>query len=137
LNQITYNEGDVVQLTATPNAGWVFTNWTGNLASSVNPDSITIHNNTSVVANYTQKEYTLTTTSINGLVNKSPYQATYHLGDVVQLYATPISGWRFANWTGALTGSVNPDSVTINDNTSVTAIFMLDAYLIYLPLLVR
>lgn len=76
-------------------------------------------------------------TSINGLVAKSPDQATYHEGDVVQLTATPNTGWRFSNWTGALTSSDNPDTVTINGNTSVTTIFIPDTYWIYLPMLIK
>jgi hypothetical protein len=113
----------VVQLTATPDAGWSFANWTGDLTGSLNPASVTIHGNTSVTANYTQNEYALTITSANGTVAKNPDQATstYHEGDVVQLTATPDAGWSFANWTGDLTGSLNPASVTIHGDTSVTA----------------
>ena len=62
-DHVTYHEGDVVQLTATPNVGWSFANWTGDLVSSINPDSVIIHGNTSVTANYTQNEKTLTITS--------------------------------------------------------------------------
>jgi len=127
-DQATYHEGDVVQLTATPNAGWAFVNWTGDLTSSVNPDSVTIHGNTSVTANYTQNEYTLTITSANGTVAKSPDQATYHEGDVVQLTATPYAGWAFVNWTGGLIGTANPGPVTIHGNTSVTANFTQNEY---------
>jgi hypothetical protein len=120
-DQATYHEGDVVQLTATPNVGWVFMNWTGDLTSSANPASVTIHGNTSVTANYTQNVYTLTITSTHGTVARNPNQATYHEGDAVQLTATPTTGWSFSNWTGDLTSSVNPDVVTIHGNTSVTA----------------
>jgi len=58
-DQATYHEGDVVQLTATPNAGWSFSNWAGGLTSADNPGFVTIHGNTSVTANYTQNAYTL------------------------------------------------------------------------------
>lgn len=122
-DQATYHEGDVVQLTATPATGWSFANWTGDLSSSINPDSITIHGNTSVTANYIQNEYTLTITSAHGTVAKNPSQATYHEGDVVQLTVTPSAGWSFVNWTVGLTGSTNPASITIHGNTSVTANF--------------
>jgi predicted outer membrane repeat protein len=136
-DKITYPEGDVVQLTATPSTGWSFANWTGGLTGSANPGSVTIHGNTSVTANYTQNEYTLTITSANGTVAKNPDQATYHEGDVVQLTATPSTGWSFANWTGGLTGAANPGSVTIHGNTAVTANYTLNTYRIYLPLVIR
>jgi predicted outer membrane repeat protein len=136
-NQATYDYGDVVQLTATPATGWSFANWTGALTGSANPGSVTIHVNTTVTANYTQNEYTLTITSVHGTVAKNPDKATYHEGDVVQLTATPSTGWSFANWTGGLTGSTNPGSVTIHGNMSVTANYTLNTYQIFLPLVVR
>ena len=136
-NQATYFEGDIVQLTATPGTGWSFTNWTGALTGSANPGSVTIHGNTSVTANYTQIEYTLTITSAHGTVAKNPDKATYHEGDVVQLMATPSTGWSFANWIGGLTGSTNPGSVIIHGNTSVTANYTLNINQIFLPLVIR
>jgi len=86
---------------------------------------------------YELETYTLTIVSANGTVTKNPNQATYYEGDVVQLSATPNTGWTFANWTGDLTGSVNPGSVTIHGNTSVTANYTLNTYQIYLPLVIR
>ena len=136
-NKATYGYGEVVQLTVTPSAGWSFANWTGGLTGSANPGSVTILGNTSVTANYTQNEYTLTITSAHGTVAKSPDKATYHEGDVVQLTATPDTGWSFANWTGSLTDSANPGFVTIHGNTSVMANYTLNIYQIFLPLVIR
>jgi hypothetical protein len=120
-DQTTYHEGDVVRLSAAPEAGWSFTSWSGGLTGSSNPAFVTIQGNTSVTADYTQNEYTLTVTSAHGTVTKNPEQATYHYGDVVELTATPSTGWSFDYWSGGLTGSLNPASVTISGNTSVTA----------------
>jgi hypothetical protein len=136
-DQATYHEGDVVQLTATPDAGWSFANWTGGLTGSANPGSVTIHGNTSVTANYTQNEYTLTITSAHGTVASNPDQTTYYEGDVVQLTATPNAGWTFANWIGGLTSADNPGFVTVHGNTSVTANYTQNAYTLFLPLVLR
>jgi hypothetical protein len=119
----TYHYGDVVQLTATPELGWNFTSWTGGLVGTTNPDNVTITGNTTVTAAYTRIEYTLSITSAHGTVAKNPDQATYHYGDVVQLTATPFAGWGFANWTGDLTGTANPESITIDGNKSVEAVY--------------
>jgi hypothetical protein len=70
--------------------------------------------------------YTLTITSAHGTVVRDPSQAGYYEGNVVQLTATPNDGWIFVNWTGDLTSTANPASVTIHGNTSVTANYMLD-----------
>jgi len=110
-----------VQLTATPNNSWSFANWSGDLSSSANPASVTIHGNTTVTANYIQDGYALVVTSVNGTVSKSPDQAGYHAGDVVHLTVTPNSGWSFVGWSGDLSGSDNPASLTIHGNTTVTA----------------
>ncbi len=123
-----YHYGDVVQLTATPATGWRFANWTGDLTGSTNPVSITIDGNKSVTARFTQNEYTLTVTTVgNGSVSRNN-PGPYHYGDVVQLTATPSTGWRFSNWTGDITGSTNPASITINGNRSVTARFTQNEY---------
>ena len=53
-NKATYHEGDVVQLTATPSAGWKFVSWTGGLTGSTNPVPVTMHANTTITANYRQ-----------------------------------------------------------------------------------
>jgi hypothetical protein len=80
--------------------------------------------------------YTLTITSAHGAVVKNPNQTTYHEGDVVQL-TTPDAGWSFLNWTGDLTGSANPASVTIHGNTLVTANYTQNEYTLFLPLIRR
>ena len=47
----------------------------------------------------------------------------YTDGTNVQLTASPYSGYTFLNWTGNLTGTANPGSITINDSKTVTANF--------------
>jgi uncharacterized repeat protein (TIGR02543 family) len=127
-DKATYTYGEVVQLTATPDVGWSFANWTGDATGTVNPVSVTMNGNKSVTANYTQNAYTLTVTSLHGTVAKNPDKATYTYGEVVQLTATPDVGWSFANWTGDATGTTNPVSVTMNSNKSVTANYTQNAY---------
>ncbi len=126
-----YNLGDVVRLTATANPTWVFSSWTGSLMSSANPADLTINGTMTVTATFIQGAYYLTISTLgSGSVLKTPDQPTYRSGDVIQLTANPASGWRFAGWNGSLTGSSNPASLTINGNATVTAIFLVDQYLI-------
>jgi hypothetical protein len=63
----------------------------------------------------------------SGSVAKAPDQATYHLGDVVQLTANPSAGWGFSAWSGDISGSVNPRTILINGTTTVTATFTWNA----------
>lgn len=68
--------------------------------------------------------YTLTTTvNGSGTITLNPSGGSYSGGTVVQVTASPASGWDFIGWTGDLSGSTNPASVSMNANKSVTANF--------------
>ncbi len=68
--------------------------------------------------------YTLTSNIVgSGAVVKNPDQATYNEGTTVELTATPAAGWDFAGWTGDITGTANPVTVTMDANKTVTATF--------------
>ena len=71
--------------------------------------------NISVTANFTQSQYTLdVTVTGNGSVTKNPDKLAYTYGEVVQLTANPAAEWVFTNWAGDLTGTTNPDSITMD-----------------------
>jgi parallel beta-helix repeat protein len=120
-NNPHYHYGDVVTLTATPDAGWSFGSWSANVVSG----KITMHGNTTVTATFTQDEYTLTLTKVgNGTVTANPNNLHYHYGDVVTLTATPDTGWSFGSWSANATGG----TITIHGNITVTATFTQDEY---------
>ena len=54
-------------------------------------------------------------------------QAPTPVERAVQLTATPASGCTFVNWTGALTGTTNPQTVTMSGPQTVTANFQCTA----------
>ena len=123
-SQSTYAYGTVVQLTASAGTGWTFSSWSGDVSGSSNPVSITMTGNKSVVAHFTQNQYTLTVTiNGSGTVTKNPNSATYTYGTVVTLTASASVGWAFQSWTGDLSGSQNPKTITITGNKAVTAHF--------------
>ncbi|MEE8471513.1 MAG: Ig-like domain-containing protein [Dehalococcoidia bacterium] len=64
----------------------------------------------------------------SGSVTRLPDQPTYVYNDVVQLTATADPGWTFSAWSGDLTGSINPDSITMDGDKTVTATFTQDQY---------
>ena len=70
--------------------------------------------------------YTLATTaspSTGGTITRSPDATSYALGTVVTLTAIPATGYTFAGWSGDLTGTTNPTTVTMNANGTVTATY--------------
>jgi hypothetical protein len=80
----------------------------------------------SISAYFSRNSYTLTVgVSGNGLVLKNPDQPTYLYGTGVQLTAQPGSGWVFSGWSGDTAGTLNPLTVPVDRNKSITATFVL------------
>jgi peptidoglycan/xylan/chitin deacetylase (PgdA/CDA1 family) len=122
-NQAQYTSGTVVQLTPVPASGWVFSGWSGDLTGNTTPASLTMNTNKTVTATFVQA-YTLTVNVTgSGSVIKSPDQAQYASGTVVQLTPVPNTGWVFSSWSGACSGTSSTCQVTMNSNTSVSASF--------------
>jgi len=130
-NTATYTSGSTVQLTATPNTGFVFTSWSGDATGSVSPLTVTMNANKNITANFTAvaNALTLNVTAVNGTVMKNPDQLNYQNGDNVILTATPNSGYVFSSWSGDATGLVSPVTVLMNANKNVTANFTLSPVL--------
>ncbi len=85
----------------------------------------------SVTAVFTQIAVTLTMeVSPSGAGTTSPPVGThtYDYGDVVPIEATPATGWQFDHWEGDVSGSSNPDTVTMDGDKSVTAVFTKSTY---------
>lgn len=123
-DQAGYHYSDVVTLTANADAGWSFAGWSGDLSGSGNPDTITMDGDKVVTATFTQDGYTLTVDVVgNGFATVDPDQASYHYGDVVTLTANADAGWSFTGWSGDLSGSDNPDTMTMDGDKVVTATF--------------
>ena len=64
----------------------------------------------------------------NGSVTVEPDQPAYYVGDPITLTATADLGWAFTGWSGDLTSTDNPETITLGGNTTVTATFTRDAY---------
>lgn len=127
-NQVSYNQGDVVVLTATPAVGYSFDSWSGDASGAGNPLSVTMNANKVITANFTlNATFTLSASGVNGTVAKNPNLGSYLNGAVVELTATPAVGYTFSSWSGDASGSVNPLNVTMNANKVITANFTLIA----------
>ncbi|UCF12932.1 MAG: hypothetical protein JSW06_01410, partial [Thermoplasmatales archaeon] len=119
-----YPSGTVVTLTAVPAAGWTFSHWSGDLSGSSNPETITMNGNKVVTAHFTQDQYTLTVSVVgNGSVTLNPPGGTYLSYTVVTLTANADPGWTFSHWSGNLSGSNNPENITMDGNKTVIATF--------------
>ena len=125
----TYNSGDVVSLLAEPAAGYVFVDWTGDVANATSASTtITMNAAKTVQANFQRVEYQLTVANSSGGAT-SPVAGTYtyYSGDVVPLSATADAGYHFVNWSGGV-ADPNAASTTVlmDASKTVTANFALD-----------
>jgi len=114
-----------VTVTATPNNGYAFVNWTVNeVEVSTNSNyTFAITAKTYLVANFEVRTYTLNVTAQNGSVAKNPNEVNYNSGAQVELTATPKSGYEFTSWSGDATGTNNPLTVVMNSDKNITANF--------------
>jgi hypothetical protein len=137
--------GDLVTLTAAAStnpaivpAGYEFKNWTGDTVgktSAGNPTSVYMTATRNISAVYGLKKYALLTNvspTVGGTIAKSG-TSPYDTAAVVTLTASASVGYRFVNWSGAVTGTTNPTTIAMTAAKSVTANFAQDTITITIP----
>ena len=132
-----YHHCSEVILVATPDDGYRFVNWTGDVQAIVDVNSAStsitsVYANYSITANFEPipaGQFALTTSSTVGGSVTVPGEGVfiYDAGTEVSLVATPDSGYYFADWSGDVgtVDNVNSPSTTISieDSYSITANF--------------
>jgi hypothetical protein len=129
----SYAGGVEVDLVATPDAGYRFVGWTGDVDTITNVNAastiIIMNNDYSIAADFAVRRYSLTTSSTTGGSVTMPGEGTftYDEGTVVNLVATPDAGYRFINWTGDVDSIANVSNsattITMHDDYQITANF--------------
>lgn len=120
-----YGDGVAVKLDATAATGWVFSSWSGDTTVATQDTLTTImYEARALTANYTAAQETLTIVAVNGTVSQSPSATGYDYGTVVTLTATPAAGYTFSSWSGGITSTSNPATITMTANATVTANFI-------------
>ncbi len=129
-SQATYSPGSSVQLTATPQGGWVFAGWSGVLMGLENPVTIVMDSNKSLTATFTriQAQYALMILSSSGPGITSPTEGShvYTEGAKVFVFAVPALGYKLSYWLldGANVGVAIPITVTMNTSHTIKAVFI-------------
>jgi uncharacterized repeat protein (TIGR02543 family) len=128
----SYEVGTVVALIAIPDATSTFAGWSG-ACTGMGACTVTVDAASSVTATFTRITYPLTVARAGtggGAVTSSPVgidcgatcSATYEMGTVVALIATPDATSTFAGWSGACVGT-GACVMTMDAAKSVTATF--------------
>jgi hypothetical protein len=135
-----YAPDTVVDLVATPDAGYRFVGWTGgpyviaDVSAAIT--TITMNRDSLIRANFAEipetpqiPQYDLTISSTAGGSVDIPGEGTftYDADTVLDLVAEADSGYRFVNWTGDVTAIENVNgastTITMNDDYTIVANF--------------
>jgi len=98
----TLDEGSNATVTATPNAGYAFTNWTegGTVVSTSASYTFVITADRTLVANFTAlPTYAVTTSSTPSIGGTTSGDGNYLSGSSATLVATANPGYLFTKWT--------------------------------------
>ncbi|MCX6648715.1 MAG: hypothetical protein NTV61_04925 [Candidatus Bathyarchaeota archaeon] len=142
-DQETYAPGSTVQLTAVTPTGWVFSDWSGAVSGFESSVLLVLDANKTVIATFVQNTpsgptpgqpsnppdtYNLVVQTVGqGSVSKSPDHTSYPTGSIVQLTAITGPGWIFSGWSGGISDTNNPTTVTLTSDMVVTATFVQSA----------
>jgi len=134
----TFNSCDLITVTATPNAGFTFTNWTenGNPVSTNAVYEFTLDGNKILTANFAPIQYTVSLSSNPALGGTTNGSGSYNFGASVTVTATANLGYEFVNWTenGNEVSTNSNYQFTLEGNTTLVANFNVlpSAYLVTL-----
>jgi YVTN family beta-propeller protein len=127
--------GTAVTLTATANAGSMFSGWSGGGCRGTSPCVIDLTNDTTVSATFTViPSFLLTvteagtgsgtvTSNLSGINCPGTCSASYQSGTQVVLTASAAAGSSFTGWSGGGCSGTSPCTVTMSAAESVTATF--------------
>ena len=117
----TYTCGTRVTVTASPNAGYQFSRWSG-ACTGTGTCSVLLNASRSVTATFTRIQYTLSTSVSPAGGGSVSGGGAYNSGTRVTVRASANTGYQFSRWSGACSGT-GACSVRMNGNKAVRAHF--------------
>ena len=116
----TYPAGAVIQISATPSPGARFVSWDD--GNTDNPRSVTVTGDVTYTAKFEALPmYTITVVSANPAMGTVEGGGTFMEGTVVNISATPLTGYYFIGWSDG--NADNPRSITVTANETYVAQF--------------
>ncbi len=114
-----YNENEFITITATPNEGYRFVNWSdGNIE---NIRKIQVTEDIALTANFEALSYTIAVNVNDATMGSVTGGGVYKTAEVATLTAIPNETYRFVNWSD---GNVdNPREINVKNDVTLTANF--------------
>ncbi len=126
-NQIVNFNASGTAVTANPNSGYHFVNWSDGSGANPRTDA-GVTNNLSVTANFAINSYTLTYIAVtNGAISGTSPQTVNYGGSGTAVSPVPAPGCSFVNWSDGSTASPRTDA-GVTSNITVTANFVINSY---------
>ena len=114
--------GNGTAVTAVPNTGYHFVNWSDSSTSNPRTDS-NVQANISVTANFAINSYTLSySAGTGGTLSGSDSQNVNYGASGTAVTANPASGYHFVNWSDGSTQNPRTDA-NVSSNLNLTANF--------------
>jgi surface protein len=123
----TYDTGTTVKLTATPAEGWRFGGWSGAITSTDSTTTVLVDEAKEITATFIQVYDLNITIEGEGEVTEEEVASTskaYDAGSNVKLTAVPAEGYVFSSWSGDITSTDNPVTVSVDGQKAITATFI-------------
>ncbi|MDR0473034.1 MAG: InlB B-repeat-containing protein [Treponema sp.] len=130
----SYTQDAQVTVTAWPAEGYRFTGWSdnsGEITDTSETIEITMDGHKILTANFETILVNKYTLSVNvspvssGTVTRNPSKGSYDAGSSVSVSVVPKNGYKFKNWSGASDSTDNPVTITMDDNKTLTANFVM------------
>ncbi len=125
----TVNYGaDGTTMTARPNNGYYFLNWSDGSTSNPRIDTSVI-SNISVTANFSNQYYLTYTPGTNGTITGNTSQTVNYHNNGTAVTTVPNSGYHFVNWSDG--SNSNPRTDYVTRDITVTANFAINQYTLF------
>ncbi|GAF64989.1 hypothetical protein BTS2_1886 [Bacillus sp. TS-2] len=142
-----YDHNETISILATPESGWTFSHWTGDIQSSEARLDVTVTDDLTVGAVFTREnspemenelenlpidnetnsqeaEHLLSLSiSGDGSISKSPFKEYFSQGETATITARPNEGSRFVGWQGDIESNQPVLTVTMNQSMNIRAVF--------------
>ena len=125
---LTFNAGQIVQLTAVPASGYRFDGWSGSSTETTTTINVEMTCPKKAIATFVPVTYHVETSVLpaaSGKITLEPTQPDegYNVGTQVILKASPVNGFAFSGWSGDISGKQNSYTLTVDGDKSITATF--------------